>query len=55
MAGACTPLAVLLPPDRQALLLWIVWIVWTGALAGISFRVLGINALAGCTPPAAWP
>ncbi|MFI9289515.1 PAQR family membrane homeostasis protein TrhA [Streptomyces werraensis] len=41
IAGTCTPLAVLLAPDRQALLLWI---VWTGALAGIAFRVLWVNA-----------
>jgi hemolysin III len=40
-AGTCTPLAELLSPDRQALLLWI---VWTGALAGIAFRVLWVNA-----------
>ncbi|MFI1755160.1 hemolysin III family protein [Streptomyces sp. NPDC020571] len=40
IAGTCTPLAVLLPADRQALLLWI---VWTGALAGIAFRVLWVN------------
>lgn len=41
IAGTCTPLAVLLSPDRQALLLWI---VWTGALAGIAFRVLWVSA-----------
>ncbi|MCX4564819.1 PAQR family membrane homeostasis protein TrhA [Streptomyces albogriseolus] len=41
IAGTCTPLAVLLSSDRQALLLWI---VWTGALAGIAFRVLWVNA-----------
>ncbi|WP_399062941.1 hemolysin III family protein [Streptomyces sp. BB1-1-1] len=41
IAGTCTPLAVLLPPDRQALLLWI---VWTGALAGVAFRVLWVSA-----------
>lgn len=41
IAGTCTPLAVLLPADRQALLLWI---VWTGALVGIIFRVLWVNA-----------
>ncbi|WP_416238277.1 PAQR family membrane homeostasis protein TrhA [Streptomyces mutabilis] len=41
IAGTCTPLAVLLPADRQALLLWI---VWTGALAGIAFRVLWVSA-----------
>jgi hemolysin III len=41
IAGTCTPLAVLLSPDRQALRLWI---VWTGALAGIAFRVLWVSA-----------
>ncbi|MFI1675973.1 hemolysin III family protein [Streptomyces sp. NPDC020607] len=42
IAGTCTPLAVvLLPPDRRAVLLWIVWV---GALAGIAFRVLWIGA-----------
>ncbi|WP_229859510.1 PAQR family membrane homeostasis protein TrhA, partial [Streptomyces anandii] len=41
-AGTSTPLAVLLlPPDRRNLLLWI---VWTGALTGIAFRVLWVNA-----------
>ncbi|MFJ9737628.1 hemolysin III family protein [Streptomyces sp. NPDC101166] len=41
-AGTCTPLAVLLlrPEQRSTLL----WIVWTGALAGIVFRVLWIGA-----------
>ncbi|MFD9573556.1 hemolysin III family protein [Streptomyces sp. NPDC059982] len=42
IAGTCTPLAVLLlSPDRQSVLLWI---VWTGALAGIAFRVLWVGA-----------
>ncbi|WP_079147667.1 PAQR family membrane homeostasis protein TrhA [Streptomyces thermolilacinus] len=42
IAGTCTPLAVvLLPPDRRNLLLLI---VWTGALTGIAFRVLWVNA-----------
>ncbi|MFF5955099.1 PAQR family membrane homeostasis protein TrhA [Streptomyces luteogriseus] len=42
IAGTCTPLAVLLlPPDRRSVLLWI---VWTGALAGIAFRVLWVGA-----------
>jgi hemolysin III len=42
IAGTCTPLAVLLlPPDQRSVLLWI---VWAGALAGISFRVLWIGA-----------
>ncbi|MFD9366925.1 hemolysin III family protein [Streptomyces sp. NPDC060020] len=42
IAGTCTPLAVLLlaPAQRSVLL----WIVWTGALAGIAFRVLWIGA-----------
>ncbi|MFD7438368.1 hemolysin III family protein [Streptomyces sp. NPDC059861] len=42
IAGTCTPLAVLLlPSDRQTLLLWV---VWTGALAGVAFRVLWVAA-----------
>ncbi|MEU1534109.1 PAQR family membrane homeostasis protein TrhA [Streptomyces fagopyri] len=42
IAGTCTPLAVLLlPPDQQSVLLWI---VWTGALVGIAFRVLWVGA-----------
>ncbi|MEV6649983.1 hemolysin III family protein [Streptomyces sp. NPDC051219] len=42
IAGTCTPLAVLLlPSDQQSVLLWI---VWTGALAGIAFRVLWVGA-----------
>ncbi|MFG2682389.1 hemolysin III family protein [Streptomyces sp. NPDC048392] len=40
IAGTCTPSAVLLSSDRQAPLLWI---VWTGALAGIVLRVLWVN------------
>lgn len=41
-AGTCTPLAVLLlDPDQRSVLLWI---VWTGALAGIVFRVLWVEA-----------
>ncbi|WP_394346799.1 PAQR family membrane homeostasis protein TrhA [Streptomyces dangxiongensis] len=42
IAGTCTPLAVLLlPPDQRSVLLWT---VWTGALAGIAFRVLWVGA-----------
>ncbi|MFD3804907.1 hemolysin III family protein [Streptomyces sp. NPDC058611] len=42
IAGTCTPLAVLLlSPDQRSVLLWI---VWTGALAGIAFRVLWVGA-----------
>ncbi|MEU8844286.1 hemolysin III family protein [Streptomyces roseus] len=42
IAGTCTPLAVLLlPPDQRSVLLWV---VWTGALAGIAFRVLWVAA-----------
>lgn len=42
IAGTCTPLAVLLlPPDQRSVLLWI---VWSGALAGIAFRVLWVGA-----------
>ncbi|MFD3663895.1 hemolysin III family protein [Streptomyces sp. NPDC058659] len=42
IAGTCTPLAVLLlAPDQWSVLLWI---VWTGALVGIAFRVLWVGA-----------
>ncbi|GAA2325066.1 DNA-binding protein [Streptomyces caniferus] len=41
IAGTCTPLAVLLPADQRAVLLWI---VWSGALVGIAFRVLWVGA-----------
>ncbi|MEU1468311.1 hemolysin III family protein [Streptomyces sp. NPDC005761] len=42
IAGTCTPLAVLLlPPDQRSVLLWI---VWSGALAGIAFRLLWVGA-----------
>ncbi|MFI6422129.1 hemolysin III family protein [Streptomyces sp. NPDC050842] len=42
IAGTCTPLAaLLLPPDQRSVLLWI---VWTGALVGIAFRVLWVGA-----------
>ncbi|MFD3725054.1 hemolysin III family protein [Streptomyces sp. NPDC058671] len=42
IAGTCTPLAVLLlPPGQRSMLLWI---VWTGALAGVAFRVLWVTA-----------
>ncbi|MEU0786100.1 hemolysin III family protein [Streptomyces sp. NPDC006173] len=42
IAGTCTPLAViLLPPGQRSVLLWI---VWTGALAGIAFRVFWVGA-----------
>ncbi|MCX4783093.1 PAQR family membrane homeostasis protein TrhA [Streptomyces sp. NBC_01264] len=42
IAGTCTPLAVLLlGPDQRSVLLWV---VWSGALAGIAFRVLWIGA-----------
>ncbi|MEU3748627.1 DNA-binding protein [Streptomyces venezuelae] len=42
IAGTCTPLAVLLlSPDQWSILLWI---VWTGALVGIAFRVLWVGA-----------
>ncbi|MEU7302792.1 hemolysin III family protein [Streptomyces sp. NPDC007206] len=42
IAGTCTPLAVLLLPSQQRSVL--LWIVWTGALAGIAFRVLWVGA-----------
>ncbi|WP_435973581.1 PAQR family membrane homeostasis protein TrhA [Streptomyces sp. Qhu_M48] len=42
IAGTCTPLAVLmLSHDQWTFLLWI---VWTGALVGIAFRVLWVGA-----------
>lgn len=42
IAGTYTPLAVLaLPPDQGTLLLWL---VWSGALLGIGFRVFWIHA-----------
>ncbi|MFJ4871350.1 hemolysin III family protein [Streptomyces sp. NPDC088757] len=42
IAGTCTPLAVLLlSPDQWSVLLWT---VWTGASAGIAFRVLWAGA-----------
>ncbi|MFG2140405.1 hemolysin III family protein [Streptomyces sp. NPDC048650] len=42
IAGTCTPLAVLfLPSDQRPVLLWV---VWTGALVGIAFRVLWVAA-----------
>ncbi|MFJ8941544.1 hemolysin III family protein [Streptomyces sp. NPDC102365] len=42
IAGTCTPLAVLLlRQDQRSVLLWI---VWTGAVAGIAFRVLWVGA-----------
>ncbi|MFF5712060.1 hemolysin III family protein [Streptomyces sp. NPDC012756] len=42
IAGTCTPLAVLLlSPDQWSVLLWV---VWTGALVGIAFRVLWVGA-----------
>ncbi|MFJ5811477.1 hemolysin III family protein (plasmid) [Streptomyces sp. NBC_01426] len=42
IAGTCTPLAaLLLSADQRSVLLWI---VWTGALAGIAFRVLWVGA-----------
>jgi hemolysin III len=42
IAGSYTPFAVmLLPPDQRATLLWI---VWTGAVAGVLFRVFWVGA-----------
>ena len=42
IAGTCTPLAVLLlRPEQRSMLLWM---VWTGAVAGIVFRVLWVGA-----------
>ena len=42
IAGSYTPLAVsLLPWDTAAVLLWI---IWSGAVAGVAFRLLWLNA-----------
>ncbi|MCW1250006.1 hemolysin III family protein [Acaricomes phytoseiuli] len=42
IAGTYTPLAVmLLPHDKSRLLLWL---IWGGAIAGVAFRVLWVNA-----------
>lgn len=42
IAGTYTPLsALLLPPGKAALLLWL---IWGGALAGVAFRVLWVHA-----------
>lgn len=42
IAGTYTPLsALLLPNDKATLLLWI---IWSGALAGVAFRVLWVHA-----------
>lgn len=42
IAGTYTPFAVLaLPPGQGRVLLWI---VWSGALAGVAFRVLWVGA-----------
>ena len=42
IAGSYTPFAVLLlPPDRARTLLWI---VWSGAVAGVLFRVFWVHA-----------
>ncbi|WP_412775106.1 PAQR family membrane homeostasis protein TrhA [Streptomyces platensis] len=42
IAGTCTPLAVLLLTSAQRPVL--LWVVWTGALVGIAFRVLWVGA-----------
>ncbi|GAB3245355.1 PAQR family membrane homeostasis protein TrhA [Kineosporia babensis] len=42
IAGTYTPFSVLLLPDGPARTL--LWIVWTGALLGVAFRVLWIGA-----------
>lgn len=42
IAGSYTPFAtLLLPPDRARILLWI---VWSGAIAGVFFRVIWVHA-----------
>jgi len=42
IAGSYTPFAVLLLPDGAAQTL--LWIVWSGALGGVAFRVLWVRA-----------
>ena len=42
IAGTYTPFAVLLLPEGQGRTL--LWIVWSGALAGVLFRVLWVSA-----------
>ncbi|NBM16268.1 hemolysin III family protein [Streptomyces sp. GC420] len=42
IAGTYTPLTVLLLPSGQRTVL--LWVVWAGALAGIAFRVLWVDA-----------
>jgi len=42
IAGTYTPFTVLLLPDGPARTL--LWIVWTGAIAGVAFRVLWVGA-----------
>ncbi|WP_433796407.1 PAQR family membrane homeostasis protein TrhA [Actinoplanes sp. CA-252034] len=42
IAGTYTPFCVLVLPPEQARTL--LWIVWSGALTGIAFRVLWVNA-----------
>ncbi len=42
IAGTYTPFSVLLLPDGPARTL--LWIVWSGALAGVAFRVLWVGA-----------
>ncbi|WP_026551480.1 hemolysin III family protein [Arthrobacter sp. H20] len=42
IAGSYTPLArALLEPDKASVLLWV---IWSGAIAGVLFRVLWVNA-----------
>ncbi|WP_323960797.1 hemolysin III family protein [Arthrobacter sp. JZ12] len=42
IAGSYTPLSwALLPPDKATVLLWL---IWCGAIAGVLFRVLWVNA-----------
>lgn len=42
IAGTYTPFSILLLPESQATTL--LWIVWTGAVAGVLFRVLWVGA-----------
>ncbi|MDJ0354750.1 hemolysin III family protein [Paenarthrobacter sp. PH39-S1] len=42
IAGSYTPLSALLLPESKATLL--LWVIWTGAIAGVLFRVLWVGA-----------
>lgn len=42
IAGSYTPITVLALPQEKAV--WLLWIIWLTALAGVSFRVFWIHA-----------